>query len=45
MISIGLMITAMGTITQYYEKLRNQFGLDSELTDNIIVLTIKGSHR
>lgn len=37
------MVEAWGTITQFYEKLRHQFGLDSILTDNILVLTITGS--
>lgn len=28
------MIKARGTITQFYEKLRNHFGFYSNLTDN-----------
>lgn len=42
---IGFMIEARGTITQVYENLRNQFGFESKLKDNSIVLTIKGFHQ
>lgn len=35
---MGLMVTT-GTITQSYEKFRNQFCLDSKLTNDIIVVT------
>lgn len=41
---IGLVIGARGTVTQLYEEFRNQFGLDSILSYNIIVLTIKNSY-
>lgn len=35
---------ARGTITNFYNKFRHQFGLGSKLGDNIVVLTIKDSY-
>lgn len=40
---MGLIIEARGTITQFYENFKHQFNIDSKLTDDIIVLTLKGS--
>lgn len=39
------MIAVRGTITKFYEKFCHQFGLDSKLADNIVVLAINGSHQ
>lgn len=42
---IGLMVEAKVTLTQDYEKFRNQFGIDFKLTKNIVVSTIKYSNK
>lgn len=39
------MIETKGKISQIHEKCRHQFGIDSELTDTVTVLTIDGSHQ